>query len=194
MAETYHLASEGVGYLEMRDFNRARWAYEMSHPASPFMEWLQTAGNVSFAVEDIRVDGSAEAALPIPASKLAWEEITRISNELNKWAGVEEAAHDKFGASLLLDLGREVATAVHRWPMEEKPHRITELICGQCDQMTLVFKPPRFEGDEQIVQCPCGFRVTQEEFEQITEMLVKEENGRRKQAMADARRSAKKSA
>lgn len=188
------LAAEGVGYLEMREFNKARWAYEMSHPASPFMQWLRTAGNVSFAVEDIRVDSDTSSGIPIPATKLAHDEITRISTELNKWAGVEEAAHDKFGASLLIDLGREVATAMHRWPMEDKPRRIRELMCGECEQFTLVVKPPRWEGDESLVTCPCGYRMTMEEFEQLVDMFKKEDDERKRKAMADARRSRRKSA
>lgn len=188
------LASEGVGYLDMREFNKARWAFEQSHPASPFMLWLRDAGHVSFTVEDVRVSGSNDQAIPIPATKLAWEEITRISTELNQWPGVEEAACDKFGASLLLDLGREVGTAWARWPMEDKPRKIRELICGECEQMSLVVMPPRFEGDESIVKCDCGYEMTKEEFDQLVEMFDKEDRARKKQAMADARRSRRKSA
>lgn len=188
------LATEGVGYLDMREFNKARWAYELSHPTSAFMKWLREAGNVSFAVEDIRVNGSSEPSIPIPATKLAWDEITRISNELNKWPGVEEAAGDKFGASLLIDLGREVSTAMHRWPMEDKPRRIQELMCGECEQFTLVIRPPRFEGDHSIVTCPCGYRMSMEEFEQLVDMFKKEDDAKKRKAMADARRSRRKSA
>lgn len=192
--ERAHLAEEGCGYLEMREYNKARWAYEMSHPGSAFMQWLREAGNVSFAVEDIRVDSGSEPAIPIPATKLAHDEIARISSELNKWPGVEEAAHDKFGASLLIDLGREVGTAAHRWPMEDKPRRIQELMCGECEQFTLVVRPPRFEGDYSIVSCPCGYRMTMEEFEQLVDMYKKEDDDRKRKALADARRSRRKSA
>lgn len=192
--ERAHLAEEGVGHLTMREFNKARWAYEQSHPASPFMQWLRTAGNVSFAVEDIRVDSATSPGIPIPATKLAHDEIARISSELNKWPGVEEAAHDKFGASLLIDLGREVGTAAHRWPMEDKPRRIQELMCGECEQFTLVVRPPRFEGDHSIVTCPCGYRMTMEEFEQLVDMYKKEDDDRKRKALADARRSRRKSA
>lgn len=189
-----HLAEGSCGYLETREYNKARWAYEMSHPASAFMQWLREAGNVSFAVEDIRVDSGSGPAIPIPATKLAHDEIARISSELNKWPGVEEAAHDKFGASLLIDLGREVGTAAHRWPMEDKPRRIQELMCGECEQFTLVVRPPRFEGDHSIVTCPCGYRMTMEEFEQLVDMYKKEDDDRKRKALADARRSRRKSA
>lgn len=189
-----HLADEGVGYLDMQQYNKARWAYEQSHPASPFMQWLRTAGNVSFSVDDINVSGSTEPSIPIPATKLAHDEIARISGELNKWPGVDEAAGDKFGASLLLDLGREVSTAMHRWPMEDKPRRIQELMCGECEQFTLVVKPPRFEGDHSIVTCTCGYRMTMEEFEQLVDIFKKEDDAKKRKAMADARRSRRKSA
>ena len=188
------LAAEGVGYLTMREFNKARWAYDMSHPASPFMAWLREAGNVSFSVDDEGVQSSTVPSIPIPATKLAHDEIARISLELNKWPGVEEAANDYFGSSLLLDLGREVATAAHRWPMEDKPRRIQELMCGECEQFTLVVKPPRWEGDESLVTCPCGYRMTKEEFDQLIDMFKKEDDDRKRKALADARRSRRKSA
>lgn len=194
MTDIERLAHEDVGYLTMREFNKARWAYDMSHPASPFMAWLREAGNVSFSVDDEGVQSSTEPSIPIPATKLAHDEIARISLELNKWPGVEEAANDYFGSSLLLDLGREVATAAHRWPMEDKPRRIQELMCGECEQFTLVVKPPRWEGDHSLVTCPCGYRMTMEEFEQLVDMFKKEDDGRKRKALADARRSRRKSA
>jgi len=178
------LAAEGVGYLTMREFNKARWAYDMSHPASPFMAWLREAGNVSFSVDDDGVQSSTMPSIPIPATKLAHDEIARISLELNKWPGVEEAANDKFGASLLLDLGREVSTAMHRWPMEDKPRRIVDLRCGGCGLLTLVYRPPRWEGDELKADCSnrCGFELVGEELALSIDMVLEEERVRRKAA------------
>ena len=192
--ERADLATEGVGYLDMREYNRARWAYEQSHPTSAFMRWLLEAGNVSFSVDDGGAAPSSEPTIPIPATKLAHDEIARISLELNKWPGVDEAAHDKFGASLLIDLGREVSTAMHKWPMEDKPRRIQELMCGECEQFTLTVRPPRWEGDHSIVTCTCGYRMTMEEFEQLVDMFKKEDDDRKRKAVADARRSRRKSA
>lgn len=189
------LVQEGVGYLEMRDYNRARWAWEQSHPAHPFMLWLRDAGHVNFSPEDVRVNSSMTPQIPIPATRLAWEEITRIATELDRqWGDVEKAAGDKFGASLLLDLGREVSTAAHRWPMEDKTRKVVDILCRDCGEMTLIYRPPRFEGDEQIIDCPCGYVMSQEEREQFAEDIKKEANERKKQAMADARRSRRKSA
>ena len=185
---------EGVGYLEQREYKKACWAYDLSHPTSAFMQWLREAGNVSFAREDVRVDSGTCPGIPIPATKLAHDEIQRISNELNKWADLETAANDKFGASLLIDLGREVSTAIHRWPMEDKPRRIQELMCGECEQFTLIVRPPRFEGDHSIMDCPCGYSMTLEEFEQLVDMFKEEADASKRKAVADARRSRRKSA
>lgn len=195
MSDFGDLAAEGVGYLDMRDYNRARWAWEQSHPAAPFMLWLRDAGHVSFNVEDIRVDSSGNASIPIPATKLAWEEITRIATELyQQWDDVETAAGDKFGASLLLDLGREVSTAAHRWPMEDRPHRVTSMRCGGCGMLTLTYRPPRWEGDETIVDCKdCGYTLNEDGLAWAVAMIEKEER-ERKQSVGRPQRSAEASA
>ena len=180
-----------VGYLEQRDWNRARWAYEY---ANKFLPWLDMAGYVSFDADVGTVDTSASVGLGIPATSLMADEIRRLIREIDRWPYLETAARDIFGASLMLDLGREMTTAVHRWPMEDKPRKIRELICGECEQMSLVLKPPRFEGDDTIVKCECGYTMTQEEFEQLVEMFEKEDSEKKRKAMVDARRSRRKSA
>lgn len=150
----------GIGYLEMREYNKARWAYDLQHPTSAVMQWLREAGNVSCASEDVRVEARSSPGIPIQVTKLANDEIQRIPKKLIKWADVEAAASDKFGASLLIVLGREVNTAMHRWSMEDKPRRFRELMCGEYEQFTLVVSPPRFEGDHSIVNCPCGYTMS----------------------------------
>lgn len=179
-----NLADEGVGYLDMRDYNRARWAWEQSHPAAPFMQWLRVAGYVSFADADAaHVQSSSDGHIGIPATKLAWEEITRIAAELYQQFGeLDKAAGDKFGASLLLDLGREVSTAVHRWPMEERPHRVEVMRCGGCGMLTLTYRPPRWEGDNVRVDCPCGYVLEDAGFAWAVTMIEKEEHERREAA------------
>lgn len=173
------LAAEGVGYLEIRYYKRARWAWEQSHPAHPFMRWLKIAGYVSFAPEDVRVQSSGGGHIGIPATKLAYDEILRLSGELNKWAGVDEAARDQFGAFLLTMLGEEVSTAAHRWPMEDKPHKVEAMRCGGCGMLTLTYRPPRWEGDQIRVDCPCGYVLEDDGFAWAVEMIEKEEHERR---------------
>lgn len=190
--EATDLAAEGVGYLEMRDYNRARWAWEQSHPASPFMAWLKIAGYVSFTAEDVRVQSSSEGHIGIPATKLAHDEIQRIAGELYRQFGeLDKAAHDKFGASLLIDLGREVSTAAARWPMEDKPHKVEAMRCGGCGMLTLTYRPPRWEGDNVRVDCPCGYVLEDDGFAWAVTMIEKEEHERR---LGERRRGSKKSA
>ena len=180
-----------VGYLEQRDWNKARWAYDY---ADKFLPWLDVAGYVSFDADVGTVDTSASAGLGIPATSLMADEIRRLIREIDRWPYLETAARDIFGASLMLDLGREMTTAVHRWPMEDKPRQIQELMCGECEQFTLTVRPPRWEGDHSIVTCTCGYRMTMEEFEQLVDMFKKEDDDRKRKAVADARRSRRKSA
>lgn len=180
-----------VGYLEYSEWKKARWAYDY---ADKFLPWLDIAGYVSFDADVGNVDTSSSVGIGIPATSLTATEIRRIIREIDHWPYLEIAAKDKFGASLMIDLGREMSTAVHRWPMEDKPRKIRELMCGECEQFSLVVKPPRFEGDESIVKCECGYVMTQEEFEQLVDMFEKENIETKRKAVADAKRSRRKSA
>lgn len=178
-SEPAHLAAEGVGYLDMRDYNKARWAFEYSRK---FLPWLRIAGYVSFTDVDVRVDSSSDGHIGIPATKLAYLEITRLMQELNQWREVEDAAGDDWGAELLKDLGREMSTAVHRWPMEEKPHKITDMRCGGCGMLTLMYRPPRWEEDEIKADCSqrCGFELVGDDLMKSVKLLEMEEIERRK--------------
>lgn len=180
-----------VGYLEYAEWNKAKWAYDY---AGKFLPWLEIAGYVNFDADVGNVDTSSSVGIGIPATSLTATEIQRIITELDRWPYLETAAKDKFGASLMIDLGREMSTAVHRWPMEDKPRKIRELMCGECEQFTLVVKPPRFEGDESIVKCECGYTMTKEEFEQLVDELERKEIERKRKALADTKRSRRKSA
>lgn len=180
-----HLAVEGVGYLDMRDYNRARWAWEHSHPASTFMQWLKIAGHVNFTDQDVRVTRSATPAIPIPATKLAWEEITRLAAEVyDVYNDVETAARTVDGAETLMLLARELSTAMHRWPAEEKPHRVNVIPCPGCNMLTLIYRPPREQQDEVIVTCmaECGSTLTGQQFADILDLMEQEHMQTRKLA------------
>lgn len=167
-----------VGYLEMSDWNRARWAQSYS---THFLPWLKIAGYVDFSVADIRVDSSNSGSIGIPATTLAHDEIKRILTELERWPYMETAAKDIFGAHLMIELGREMSTAVHRWPMEDKPHKVTSMRCGGCAQLTLTYRPPRWEGDQISVDCQCGYVLEDDGFAWAVTMIEKEEHERRQQ-------------
>jgi hypothetical protein len=141
------------------------------------MLWLKVAGHVSFGPADVRVSSSTTPAIPIPATKLAWEEITRIADELySQFGDIETAAADKFGASLLLDLSREVSTATHRWPAEEKPHKVNVIPCPGCNMLTLIYRPPLEHNTEVRVTCmaECGSTLTGQQFADILDLMEQE--------------------
>lgn len=186
MESTMRLQLSEVGYLTMREWNRARWAYDY---AFRFLPWLRVAGYVSFEVEDIRVDSSSAAGIGIPPTKLAYLEISRLMNEINRYDDMEVLAADADGHFLIRDFGREVSTAVARWPMEDKPHKVNALRCGSCEELTLMYRPPRWEGDVIKVDCKCGFSLDEESFTWAVDLIEKEERERR-ESVGRAGRSA----
>lgn len=162
-------ATEGVGYLDMREYNRFVWAWAKG---GEIASWLYSAGNLNTTGEtDVRVDSSATASINLPATWLAADEITRILQQLNRFPEPEDAANDKIGASLALDLGRAVSAADHNWPREQKPHLVTHMRCGGCEQLTLKFRPPRWAGDKIRVDCWCGYELTEAEFALAAEII-----------------------
>lgn len=172
MESTERLEHEDVGYLSIKEWNRARWAAEY---ALKFLPWLRIAGYVRFEVEDVRVDSSGGAGIGIPPTKLAYIEINRLLGELNRWTELEDAANDMLGQFLLASLGREMSTAVARWPMEDRPHRVDAMRCGGCEQLTLTYRPPRWEGDEIRVDCYCGYVLNHDEFERSVALIELEQ-------------------
>lgn len=185
MTEPHHLAQEGVGYLNMREYNRARWALEYQRT---FCTWLRIAGYISFD-EQVPVQASQHGHIGIPATKLAYLEIQRLVHELQPFADIDAAAHDPYGAEIANQLGREVQTAVYRWPMEDKPHKINLLRCGGCGMLTLMYRPPRYEGDNVRVDCDCGYVLEEDGFAWAVAMIEKEEN-ERKEAARQGRKTA----
>lgn len=177
-------ADEGVGYVDAKDWARSQWANGYS---LKFLPWLRIAGYVSFEVENIRVDSSGGASIGIPATKLSYMEIARILGVLNQWADLEAAAHDKEGQFFVVLLGSEMATAVARWPMEDKPHKVSALRCGGCQQLTLTYRPPRWEGDQIRVDCMCGYTLDDESFAWAIDLIEKEERERRESLGRSAR-------
>ena len=165
-------AESGVGYLEMRDFNRFVWAWA---EGARITSWLYSAGNLNSTSEtDVRVDSSTAASINLPATWLAADEISRLLQQLNRFPTPEDAANDKIGASLAIDLGKAVATADYRWPREEKPHKVTYMRCGGCEMLTLKFRPPRWHGDFIKVDCSCGYELSEEEWTWAAQIVMAE--------------------
>lgn len=152
----------GVGYLEMREYNRFVWAWEN---AGKIASYLYGAGHLNSSGEtDIRVDSSTAPSTPLDATWLAADEITGHLHALNVFPDSEAAANDKIGQYHAIELGRLVSIADRRWPMEDKPHRIRHMRCGGCEELTLMYRPPRFPLDGIKVDCFCGYELNEEEY------------------------------
>lgn len=175
-----------IGYLTMQQWNRARWAYDYS---MRFLPWLREAGYVRFEVEDIRVDSSGSAGIGIPPTKLAYMEISRLMNELNTYDDMESLAIDAEGHKLIVEFGKEMATAVSRWPMEERSHRVKAMRCEGCGELSMMYRPPRWEGDEIRVDCICGYVMDEDKFAWAATQIEKEER-ERQESLGRSRRSA----
>lgn len=192
-AEKYHLGPDRIGYLSEKSYNRAKWAYDYQ---VQFCPWLRVAGYINFEHENDRVHRSSNQSLGMPLTLQTYLEIQRLVQLLNRFPSLEEAAADSPETAWVVDmLGREVQTAVYRWPIEEKPHHIEMLRCGDCDQLTLWYKPPRHPGDQIIVACRaqnCTYVLDENLYGWAVRLIEEEENERK--AMADNKRSAKKGA
>lgn len=138
------LASEGIGFLTWDQFDRFRRAVEN---ARKYVPWLRVAGYITSGDPDeFRATSGhmAEMPLGLPATWLAAEEITSLLDEIGKWATHEDVA--TFGHEFALLLTSEVETAVARWPLSDRTHRVRYFRCMSCDQATLKFYPPTIHG------------------------------------------------
>lgn len=151
-----------VGYLTWEEFVRFGRAVHNSQKVVP---WFRVAGYIKGAQEEVRAP-SSNHPLGIPPTWLAAEEITRLSRELRYWANLEDVANDDIGAMTARDFTREVETAMARWPIEDKPHRVEHVRCQVCVGETIRWSPPQFDGDRTRIVCTeCGHRVTDDELE-----------------------------
>ncbi len=86
------------------------------------------------------------------------------------------------------DFTREVETALARWPIEDKAHKVRHVRCQECVGETIQYTPPAFQGDETRIVCTeCGHRLTDDEFT-ILLVLVTEEMKRTEKAIGSAGR------
>ncbi|UOR02087.1 hypothetical protein MUN77_01770 [Leucobacter allii] len=167
---TGHSAT-GVGRLEFKEWSRLIWAIGAYEDV---VCGIQGAGTPSAGV-DVRVDTSSAPKINLSPAWLAVDEIDRLRAKLDTYTSLEQAANDQYGAFVCVEFGRAVSTADLRWPREEKPHPMMAMRCGGCDQMTLVYQPPRFHGDVVTVACPrCGYELSEDEFS-VAALLIEAE-------------------
>ena len=147
-------ATEGVGFLTDRQFNRFVWAHANADQISG---WLYRAGHYKVAGEDdVRVDAASTPSAPLPATYLAADEIQSLMRQLVRFTTHQDTANSVKGAELAIALGRAVSAADRNWPQEEKPHFVKHMRCGGCEQLTLAYRPPRWAGDKIRVDCWLG--------------------------------------
>lgn len=170
-----------VGYLTWQQFDRLRRAVQNAHT---HIGWWRIAGHIKSGDADEHKTRSTENPLPLPATWLAADEITRLLHELNVWPELEDAANDQWGSVLALDFVREVETAMHKWPICDRPHRVRYFRCQACQQLTLRYYPPTFRDHQildSVVKCTdrtCGAIVDSLMFERMA-VLAEHENRNR---------------
>lgn len=175
---------ENVGYLTWEEWRRFRIAVDKSLIIVP---WFRVAGYIKSDINEIRSPSSSHP-LGIPPTWLAAEEITRWSKELQYWADLEDVANDVDGKDIAMTFTREVETALARWPVEDKPHKVRYLRCQECAGETIKYDPPQFDGDEIHIACTeCGHHLTEDEFKTLV-TLVTEEIKRTEKAIGGTRR------
>lgn len=133
----------GVGLLTWPQFERFTRAID---DARTHLGWWRVAGHIRSGDPDEHRTRSNEPVIPLPSTWLAAEEISNLLGEINQWETLEDVA--KFGHEFALQLTREVETAMHKWPMGDRPHKVRFLRCRKCQQMTLRLYPPRLSIQE----------------------------------------------
>lgn len=161
-----------VGYMTYDEFNRFRRAVNYS---GRLVAWLRVAGYIKSGDPDEIRGNSVEPPLGIPPTWLAAEEITQLSQELNRWTELEDIAADDGGFELALIFTREVETAAHKWPFEDRTHKVQFVRCPSCQVIALRYEPPRSEGDSIAVKCnECHHFVSEDEFSKLTALIAME--------------------
>lgn len=179
----------GVGLLTWDQFDRFTRAIDNAQTHVP---WWRIAGHIRSGDPDEQKTRSSDPVLPLPSTWLAAEEISNLLSEINQWSTLEDVA--KFGHEFALHLTREVETAMHKWPIEDKPHKVRYLRCRECGQMTLKYYPPKEGGGAVTVKCTdpnCRAVEDPRNFAHDT-ALIEMENELAKRRVGDGKRSRNK--
>lgn len=161
-----------VGYLTWEQFSRFRRAV---HHSLEMVPWLRVAGYIRTGEPDEIRAPSSDRPLGLPPTWLAAEEISRLSRELQFWPDLEDVAKDSDGFEVAILFTREVETASHRWPFEDKAHKVQHLRCQSCSAETLRYSPPMAPGEEVSIRCTeCGASMSDDEFRILATLVAAE--------------------
>jgi hypothetical protein len=154
MSDTAYDPNEGgVGYMTWDQYDRLTRAV---NDAMKHVYWWRVCGHIRSGDHDEMRVRASEHPLPLPAPWLAADEITRLLGELNYWPELADAVNTLEGYEYAVELIREVGTAMARWPIEDRPHRVQFFRCLACQQLTLRYHPPTvIDGQltDTIVRC-----------------------------------------
>lgn len=165
---TYTDDENTIGLLTVVEFDRFTRAV---NDARNHVSWWRIAGHIKSGDEDELSVRSSDPTIPLHATWLAAEEITNLLNEINQWATLEDVA--KFGHEFALLITREVETAMHKWPMEDRPHKVRFLRCRSCQLMTLKYYPPRLStpGNALSEPVPVNHPHTPKGHKAVTDLI-----------------------
>lgn len=133
----------GVGFLTFDEYDRLVRA--VGH-ARTHVAWWRIAGHIKLGDPEEHRTRSSDPMIPLPATWLAAEEVTRLLGELNAWPTLEDAVNTLDGQFFATLLTGEVETAMAKWPMSDRPHKVRYLRCRACQQQTLKYFPPVLKG------------------------------------------------
>lgn len=143
-----------VGFMTWDQYERLERAVQngLKH-----MTWWRVCGHIkSGDPDDHTTSGTREAPIPLSAAYLAADAISGYLYELNQWPELADAVNDEYGYDIAVQLIREVETAMARWPISDRPHRVRFMRCQACDRETLRYYPPTIrEGVllDTVVKC-----------------------------------------
>lgn len=143
-----------VGFMTYDQYDRLERAVQN---ALKHMTWWRVCGHIkSGDPDDVRHGGTREAPIPLSPAYLAADAISSYLYELNQWPELSDAVNDQYGYDIAVQLIREVETAMARWPVSDRPHRVRFMRCQACDRETLRYYPPTVRDGElldTVVKC-----------------------------------------
>lgn len=164
----YDPHTAGIGYLTWDEWARFTRAV---HNARTHVTWWRIAGHIKTSDSDELRTRSSDPTIPLPPTWLAAEEITNLLQEINHWPTLEDVAHH--GPEFAVALTREVETAMHKWPLSDRPHKVQFLRCCTCQQATLKYYPPQptDPGNPDSITVPARTPDTPEGFTAVADIL-----------------------
>ena len=118
------------------------------------------------------VRGTAFGFVPIPATRLAVDEVDRLEEGMVGPLEVQVASFP--GAVLAVTFTRTVERVLRAFPLEEQPHRVHSWRCPDCGLLSLLWTPPAAFGDRVRVSCQnvkCGRVLDDRGVETLADIL-----------------------